>query len=363
MSGMPIDRIEPEWRIPDGQGRDLGIGIVGCGGIVQQGHLPAYRAAGLRVVAVYDTDVERARVVAREFEIPTVSDSAEALVGTAGVDIVDIAVPPWVQPEIVALALSTGRHILCQKPLALEMEGARQMVEAAESAGVLLAVNQQMRWIAGMVACKDLIARGAIGRATAAQLQVSGIGEWEPWPWLVNSPRLDVMYHSIHYLDSVRSILGEPEWITSIHGHPPGRSPVEGETLTTTVLEYPDGLQVLLTMNHSDLHGRPMNMFRFLGAQGALEGTISDEYDYPPDRADTLTLRRTGTPTIAFDFDTRWLPDAFLGPMSDLMDAIATGRAPQTSGRDNLLTLALVFGAYQSAAERRSVRVADVLSE
>ena len=48
--------------------------------------------------------------------------------------------------------------------------------------------------------------------------------------------------------------------------------------------------------------------------------------------------------------------------MSDLMDAIATGRAPQTSGRDNLRTLALVFGSYQSAAERRSIRVADVLN-
>jgi predicted dehydrogenase len=360
---MPIDHIEPAWSIPDEQGRDLGIGIVGCGGIVQQGHLPAYRQAGLRVVAVHDTDTDRARAVAREFDIPIVSDSVETLVETAGVDIVDIAVPPWVQPGIVALATSAGRHVLCQKPFSLEMGQARRMVEAAESSGVLLAVNQQMRWIAGMAASKDLIAQGAIGRPTAAQLQVSGAGEWEPWPWLAASPRLDVMYHSIHYLDSVRSVLGEPEWITSIHGRSPEQSPVEGETLTTTVLEYPSGLQALITMNHADFHGTPMNVFRFLGTDGALDGTVADEYDAVPGRADTLTLRRSGSSPVAYDLDTRWLPDAFLGPMSDLMDAIATGRTPQTSGRDNLRTLALVFGSYLSAAERRSIRVADVLSE
>lgn len=278
-------------------------------------------------------------------------------------DIVDIAVPPWVQPGIVALATSAGRHVLCQKPFSLEMGQARRMVEAAESSGVLLAVNQQMRWIAGMAASKDLIAQGAIGRPTAAQLQVSGAGEWEPWPWLAASPRLDVMYHSIHYLDSVRSVLGEPEWITSIHGRSPEQSPVEGETLTTTVLEYPSGLQALITMNHADFHGTPMNVFRFLGTDGALDGTVADEYDSVPGRADTLTLRRSGSSPVAYDLDTRWLPDAFLGPMSDLMDAIATGRAPQTSGRDNLRTLALVFGSYLSAAERRSIRVADVLSK
>jgi predicted dehydrogenase len=363
MSSIPIDRSEPAWRIPEGQGRDLGIGIVGCGAIVQLGLLPAYLRAGLPVVAVCDIDPERARAVAAEFDIPVVAQSAEELVTTTGVDIVDIAVPPWVQPGIVALAVAAGRHMLCQKPFALEMDQARAMVEAAESADVLLAVNQQMRWLAGMAASRDLVARNAIGRVTAAQLHVSGSADWGLWPWLAAAPRLEVMYHSIHYLDSVRSVLGEPEWITSIHAHPPGQSPVEGETLTTTVLEYADGLQALITMNHADLHASPMNVFRFLGTDGALNGTIGDEYDSVEGRADTLTLRRSGSSPVAYDFDTRWFPDAFLGPMSNLMDAIATGRAPQTSGRDNLRTLALVFGSYRSAEERRSIRVADVLSE
>jgi predicted dehydrogenase len=132
--------------------------------------------------------------------------------------------------------------------------------------------------------------------------------------------------------------------------------------MTTTMLEYGDGLQVLITMNHADVHRVTMNVFRFLGTDGALDGTVADEYDAVPGRCDTLTLRRSGDSPVMYDFDTRWLPDAFLGLMSDLMDAIATGRAPRTSGRDNLRTLALVFGSYRSAEERCSIRVADVLA-
>jgi predicted dehydrogenase len=236
------------------------------------------------------------------------------------------------------------------------------MVEAADAAGVLLAVNQQLRWDAGFAASRDLVAHGAIGRATFARIAVSGSGGWQDWPWLAAAPRLEILYHSIHYLDVIRSVLGDPEWVTSIHGRYPEEPQVVGETVTTTVLEYPDGLQVVIEMNHDDHHGTPVGTFEFVGTAGALDGTIGQVYDPPHGRLDTLTLRRSGLAPMAFDFDRRWFPDAFLGPMSDLMDAIATSRAPTTSGRDNLRTLALVFGAYRSAAERRSVLVEDLLS-
>jgi predicted dehydrogenase len=80
------------------------------------------------------------------------------------------------------------------------------------------------------------------------------------------------------------------------------------------------------------------------------------------DRPDTLALHVAGEAPAAYAFDTRWFPDAFLGPMADLMDAVATGREPETSGRDNLHTLAVVLAAYRSADERRSVPLAEILS-
>ena len=356
---MTID-IEPRWRIPDGAGRHRGIGIVGCGGIVSGAHLPAYRAAGLNVVAVHDVDLERAREVASAFGIAHVTESVEELIATPGVDIVDVAVPPWIQPDIVPVVAAAGKHILCQKPFALDYATALREVEVAEAAGVLLSVNQQMRWAAGMAASRDLIAQGALGTVFEAQFQLSISTPFQLWPWLASASRLEVMYHSIHYLDSLRAVLGDPVWVTSVHGRYPEQHPVMGETMTKTVLEYADGAQALVAVNHYNLHGEPYAHVRFLGTTGMLEGTIGLLYDYPRGRPDTLALHRDDAQARTYHFDTMWIPDAFLGPMADLMDAIETGRQPVTSGRDNLGTIAIVQAAYRSAEARRSVRVDEI---
>jgi predicted dehydrogenase len=357
---LPED-IEPRWRIPtDGPGRHHGIGIIGCGGIVSGAHLPAYQAAGLRVLAVYDIDQAKAAEVAARFGIPTVAPNADELIATPGVEIVDIAVPPWEQPAIVPLAAAARRHILCQKPLALDYATALAEVETAEAAGVLLAVNQQMRWDAGIAASRDLIERGAIGDVFSAEILVSIATPWHLWPWLAEAPRLEVTYHSLHYQDALRSIIGDPEWVTSVHGRHPQQAPVKGETITRTVLEYANGAQSVVVVNHFDLHADPSAAFRILGTRGALEGTIGLLYDYPHGRPDTLELWRDATLVRRFALDTMWIPDAFLGPMADLMEAIETGRTPVTNGRDNLGTIAVVEAAYRSAAERRSVRLDEI---
>ena len=354
-------RTEPHWRIEPGAGRDLRIGIIGCGGIVTGAHLPAYQAAGLQVAAVFDIDQDKARAVATDFDIPVVAGSAEELARRADVDIVDIAVLPWVQPQIVSIVAAAGKHMLCQKPLAMDYVSGVAEVEIAEAAGVLLAVNHQMRWDAGIAASRDLVAQGALGRVTEAQVQVSVSTPLHLWAWIAESPHLDIKIHSTHYLDALRSILGDPVWVTSVHGRYPEQAPVIGETVTKTILEYPDGVQGLVATNHYNQHGPPYAEFRILGTEGMLAGTIGLMYDYPNGRPDTLSLYRDGQEVQSFDFDTRWLPDAFLGPMSDLMDAIATGRAPITAGRRMLPTLAIGEAAYRSAEERRSVRLSEIM--
>jgi predicted dehydrogenase len=351
---------DPRWRIEAGAGRDLRIGIIGCGGIVSGAHLPAYRAAGLKVSAVFDRDGEKARKVAADFGIAAVAATAEELAARDDVDIVDIAVVPWAQPEVVDLVAAAGKHMLCQKPLAMDYATGVAEVEAAEAAGVVMAVNHQMRWDAGIAASRDLIVQGAVGTVTEAQVQVSVSTPLHLWAWIAEMPHLDIKVHSTHYLDALRWILGDPEWVTSLHGRYPEQEPVVGETVTKTVLEYPDGHQALVATNHYNEHGEPLAEFRFLGTEGMLAGTIGLMYDYPNGRPDTLSLYREGKEVQAFEFDTMWLPDAFLGPMSDLMDAVASGRPPLTAGRAVLPTLALGEAAYLSAAERRSVRLSEI---
>jgi predicted dehydrogenase len=344
--------------------RDWGIAIVGCGGIVNYAHLPAYRAGGFRVVACHDRDRAAAERTAAEHGIPRVAERLDELLADDEVAIVDIAVTPGAQAGIGEQAAAAGKHLLCQKPLAGEYQAAARLVDAAREAGVKLAVNQQMRWDAGICVARQLVAQGAIGRPADARIEVSVRTPWHLWPWMAQSPRLEVMYHSIHYLDSLRALFGEPERVTAVHGRFPDQ-PEAGETRTATLLEYASGLIALVDVNHHNWSDDAYARFRLLGSDGIVAGTIGLLYDYPRGRVDTLAYQANAEPGAWHEADlrTRWIPDAFAGPMASLMAAIETGGEPETSGADNLGTLRVVHAAYRSAAERRAVAPAEIAAD
>ena len=347
-----------------GHKTDYGIGMVGMGGIVQDAHLPAYRKAGFRVVACHDLNLETAQRVAKAYDIPRVYAALDDLLTDPAVEVVDIAVPPQHQLSIVQKVVAAGKPMLCQKPLAYSFGDAQQIVALAQQAGVKQAVNQQMRWDAGIRASRDLIRRGLIGQPAEAQIQVSVATPWHLWPWLASQDKLEILNHSIHHLDAMRFLFGDPEWVTSRHTRYVNQGAVKGETKTITILDYADGLQALVAVNHYNQQGDPLANFRFIGTEGAIEGTIGLLYDYPTGRPDTLEIRSTQfgqgikiTPTI----HDMWFPDAFVGTMASLMLAVETDTPPiDNSTADNLNTLRLVHGAYLSAQENRSVRPSEI---
>ncbi len=340
---------------------DYGIGIIGCGGIVNYAHLPAYKAHGLRVLACYDKNREAADKTALEHGVPTVADSVESLLADPSIEIVDLAVTPWAQAEIALQAIAAGKHVLCQKPFSTDIASATRVVSAAEAAAVKLAVNQQMRWDAGIQVSKQLIEQGAIGRPADVRIEVSVRTPWHMWPWIAEQDRIEIMYHSIHYQDSIRYLLGDPEQVLSIHGRFPGQRET-GETRTLTVFDYSPELKAVIDVNHhnwsDDLYAR----FRLLGDKGIIAGTIGLLYDYPTGRVDTLRYQSNSEPREWHEakLSRRWIPDAFIGPMASLMRAIQTGGEPITSGRDNLGTLQTVFASYASAELGREIRLPDV---
>jgi predicted dehydrogenase len=340
---------------------DYGIGLVGCGGIVNYAHLPAYKMAGLRVLACYDRNPEAAERTAREQGIPRVAGSLDDLLDDPAIEIVDVAITPWDQARVAERAAAAGKHLLCQKPLAAEYPDAVRLVAAAEAARVKLAVNQQMRWDAGIRVARQLIEQGALGEPADARIEVSVKTPWQMWPWMAASDRLEVMYHSIHYLDSLRYLFGDPARVTAIHGRYPGQVEV-GETRTITTFDYESDLKTLVDANHHNWSDDAYAIFRFLGTGGMIKGTLGLLYDYPTGRVDTLAYQPNADPRAWHEapLSTWWIPDAFLGPMASLMEAIQSGGEPLTSGADNLGTIRLVHAAYRSAAERRTVELSEI---
>lgn len=328
-----------------------GVGIVGAGAIVQVGHLPAYLRAGLPVAAISDLDEPRAKEVAERFGVPRVCGLDELLDDPA-IEVLDIAVVPEAQPDIARRALRAGKHVLAQKPLAVDSATGRELVALAAEVGRELVVNQQMRYGEGVAAARAIVEAGWIGEVTSVSLDVDINTDWSAWDWLVTSPRLDLMYHSIHYFDSIRSILGTPSRVFCAAGRRPGQI-AAGETRTTTTLLYEDGRHALVNVNHENITGDPHAFLRVDGSRGSVRGTIGLLYDYPHGRPDTLEVNSIALPTdgwVPYPVTTRWIPDAFAGPMRALLAAIADGTPAPTSGADSLDTLRLVEACYASIA-------------
>ncbi|GHJ40788.1 Gfo/Idh/MocA family protein [Streptomyces sp. TS71-3] len=335
-------RVEPGHRLP--------IAVVGAGAIVDVAHLPAYRQAGLTVRGLFDLDPERAHEVARRHGVPTVYGSLDELLADPGVRVLDIAVAPGAQPEIALRALEAGKHLLCQKPFVPDEPTGEKLIETAERLGLKIAVNQQLRYDEGIAAARAMVGAGWIGEPTAMTFTVDIATDWAPWPWLVRSERLEIMYHSIHYLDAVRSVLGDPETVFCAGGRTPGQL-AAGETRTMSTLVFPGNARALVHATHENRTADPRATFRVDGSEGSIRGTLGLLYDYPRGRPDTAEVNSSSLPTdgwLPYPVTRRWIPDAFAGPMASLLSAVADGGEPFPSARDNLGTIRLVDRLYAS---------------
>ena len=342
---------------------DYGIAFIGCGGIVNYGHIPAYQASGFHMIGGYDLNHEAAEKTVRTHGLKKVYESLDDVLFDPNVQIVDIAVSPWDQRHIVEKTVAAGKHILCQKPFSDQYAEAVEMTRLAKQAGLKIAVHQQFRWSSIIQATRALVLEGWLGDILDVQVQVSINTPWDLWPWLASQPRLEVLFHSIHYLDSLRFLFGDPILVTSRHTkHPTQKS--RGETKTITVWEYTNGLQILIAVCHFDWSPGLYSLFRVLGTEGLIEGTIGTNYDYPEGRSDTITFTSRTQPERNFSatLPGKWIPDAFYGPMASLMEAIQTDGQPLTSAEDNLGTLRVVEAAYRSMSEARSISPSEIMA-
>src|SRR3954462_14564561 len=149
---------------------ELRWGIISTADIGRRKVVPAIqRARRTRVVAVASRDVERAREYARELSIPTVYGTYEELLADPNVDAVYIPLPNHMHAEWAMAAARAGKHVLCEKPMAMNASEAARMAAVADQEGVLLAEAFMYRLHPSWQKVRDLIATGQIGRVAAVQ--------------------------------------------------------------------------------------------------------------------------------------------------------------------------------------------------
>ena len=348
--------------------RDLRIGCIGAGMIMAECHLAAYREAGFPVVAIASRTEANARKVADRWGIPKVHRSPEALIEDPQVEIVDIAFPPDQQPALIrhALAQPHVRGILAQKPLALTLAEAIALRDAAAAAGKPLSVNQNMRYDQSMRVLKQLIDRGALGEVVFAQIDMHAIPHWQTF--LEGYDRLTLANMSVHHLDVLRFLFGDPDEITTVTRTDPRTRFAHSDGITVSTLRFPSGV---LALSAEDVWHGPRQegyaddqhiAWRVDGTEGVAKGTIG----WPTGTASTLTYastRETGGQWVTPAWRTMWFPHAFIGVMEQLQHAVATGAAPALTVEDNVRTVALIEAGYRSIAEGRTVRLSEIATD
>lgn len=334
------------------------IGIVGAGEIVVSAHLPAYRSLGVPVVSIFDVDAQRGLAVAKAAGADA-APSLAALLADPRVEIVDVAVTPRSSAAVVAAALTAGKHVLAQKPLAGTLREARDLVRLAAVAGRLLVVNQQMRYSPVVCAIRDAAGDGRLGRLTHLSFDLDlplPAGNWDHW--LAREERPVIALNTIHLLDTARFLMGEPVGVLATTWRDTTQLQLAGETEASIAVDFAGGAR-LNVVDRRNGFGELNARFRAEGECGAVRGELGMWINYPACADDVAQFRPAGAggQWEAIELAGRWLPDAFTGPISDLLAAIRTGRRPGTDGVDNLRTLALVEACYESASAGRYVKL------
>ena len=364
----PPDSLNYLPRLP--RNRSYGIGCIGAGFIMADCHLVAYRQAGFHPIAIATRRREQAEAVAARHQIPHVDADYRELLNRPEVEVVDVAVPPDAQLDVIREIVRHSDHIrgiLAQKPLGVDYVQAREIVRLCREAGIVLVVNQNMRYDQSIRACRSLLDRNELGTPILATIDMRAIPHWMPWQSRQGWVTLRIM--SIHHLDTFRYWFGDPVRVFASVRPDPRTTFAHEDGICLYILEYANGLRAT---SCDDVWAGPANegaaadigiRWRVEGTTGMARGTIGWP-SYPERTPSTLDYTTTASSEwIKPRWNEVWFPDAFVGPMAELLCALEDGTVPDLNGDDNRKTMALVDACYLSAREHRAVDIAEILSQ
>lgn len=348
------------WPLP---GQAKPIVVIGAGGIVRSAHLPAYRRIGLPVLGLFDPRSDVATTLAADFDVAHSYATLEAAIdaGTSAGAIFDLAVPAGAIRGVLE-RLPEGSAILIQKPFGRDLAEARSLLALCREKSLSAAVNFQLRFSPNVLALKDALDRGLLGRIIDVEVRVNVNTPWQNWDFLRWIPRHEILYHSIHYLDSLRRLFGEPDGVhCKVTRHP--ELPDYSDLSTAAILDYGEHLRCVVSTFHGhDSGGRyQMSQMKVEGTRGSAVLRMGVNLDYPKGLPDTFEINERGSSTWhEVPLRGGWFDHAFEGTMSNLQRYVG-GEDDElvTSVTDAARTMALVEACYESS-QARSTPISEV---
>ena len=345
-------------------GAPLRVGVVGCGNVALNFHVPAYRALPDRwtVVGLADPTpdrLEQGRELAG-LRPDQVHADAAALVARDDVDVIDVCTPQHLHRDVVLAAVAAGRHVLCEKPIAAVPADAVEMVRAAADAGVVLAVVHNYLFFPEVVALRALVDSGRLGEVRTVTVNMLGVvdspgaagyrPQWRHDPAAAGGGVLMDMLHGVYVAEH---LLGAPVTaVSAFVDNAEDGDAVEGLALCRLEADRRAALVNVgwgLGQGGITVHGTAGRAVAHHRADGTMPWA-------PFERLDVTT--EEGTETVDLPPGQELGPlvaDALRGTVADLADAIAAKADPAADGAAALHTLETTVAAYASAALGRTV--------
>jgi len=355
--------------------RTLRVGIAGCGAI-SRNHLEAFRALdNVQIVGVCDIDPDRARATAAAWGIPAAVTTVGELLGL-GLDLVSVCTPHPTHENVVLQAAAAGVHLLCEKPIAVDLASAERMVAACDDAGVKLGVLFQRRFWPAAQRIRAAIDDGTLGRPIMGQCSVMlhrdpGYYSRDAWrgTW-ANDGGGVLMTQAIHYIDLLQWFMGDvAEVYGKINTYKHGDH-IEVEDSAAAVITFTSG--AMATLEASTAASPSLGVqIRVTGETGA-SASLTEFPEGSDGRVDLWAVSETISSEPAHpegilanvDLATingRLIPH-HTTQVRDFVQALRDGKEPAITGGDATKALRILLAVYESSRTGLPVRFAKVLS-
>lgn len=335
----------------------IALGVIGCG-FFAQNHLHAWtdlRAEGIDIVAVCDIDPAKAKAAAETFGVPRWFTDAEAMFRDESLGVVDIATRMDTHRSLVELALRHRVPTIVQKPFGLTLADCQVMVQAADDAGVFLAVHENFRFQRPMRKVKEILRSGVTGEPTWARISFrTGYDIYAGQPYLRDEQRFVIIDLGAHVLDLARAFMGEVEHISAETQK--RRADVRGEDTATMLVKHRSGAVSVVECTYEsrcipDVF--PETLLEIEGSRGSValkpgcRIQVTSDGKMSEVNADAPLLSWTERPWHV-------VQESVFATCAHMLAAVKAGRPADTSAHDNLKTFALCEAAYEAAAHGKA---------
>jgi len=337
---------------------ELKFAVIGAG-FWSQFQLAAWgELRGARCAAIYNRTLGKAQKLAERFGVPAVYDDAEALLDREELDFVDIITDVGTHAKFTALAAERKIAVICQKPMGPSLKAARSMVAGCKKAGVRFFVHENWRWQHPMRELKKALDSGRIGRPFRARINmISGFPVFKNQPFLAELEQFIITDLGTHTLDLARFLFGEARSLYCQTGK--AHRNIRGEDVATITMGMGEDVIVAVNMAYAENFleaDRFPETFVFIeGERGSLE--LAPDFSLRETTQSGTRSRRVPPPRHSWADPAYDVVHASIVPCNaDLLAALRGQGRGETRGEDNLKTLELVFGSYESARTGRALK-------